>query len=138
DAARSRAPATPRAGARRALGGERVPDASVQRRTRDGARDMRDDAAAPVGAERLGHARESVLGVEPVALVDDRRIRQPVAANEAAGVAGEVLVVDTEHDELSSVALRGLLQEPRLVATRNAPRRPEVDDLGSPVERGGR
>ena len=66
--------------------------------------------------------------VEPLPVVDDG-VRDPVATHEPPGVLPEVVHVDAEHHEpLVTVALVGLLQHGCLVAARDAPRRPEVDD----------
>ena len=89
---------------------------------------MRDDPSGGVDEERLRSSGDAV-GCEPLAAaVSDDRVRDVVRVDELLRVAGEILVVDAEHDEPPAVLLGSVLEQGRFGAARTAPRRPEVDE----------
>src|ERR1043165_2002830 len=69
-----------------------------------------------------------------VAIDADDTERVAVAAEEAAGVVGRILVVDA--DDLQPLVLAEGGEQRRLVMTGHAPRRPDIDDADLAPERG--
>src|SRR5436190_6848597 len=88
-----------------------------------------DEAPAPVDEERLRDARQVVLRADETVVVAHDRVRDAVPADEVARVAGDVVVVDAEHDDtVTAMLLPRSLECGGLGLARAAPGRPEVDD----------
>src|SRR6185437_10897326 len=93
----------------------------------DRADELVGDVTVAADDEGLRHAVDAPVDAGAAArILSGRRIRIAVAAEEAARVAGLVLVVDT--DELDALVLRQRLEERHLVVARHAPRRPHVHE----------
>jgi hypothetical protein len=89
---------------------------------------VRDDAAAAVEIVRLGDAGEPVVLIRAVAAIAHRDVGRLELAREGERIRLEVLNIDAEEDDCAVVRARGGVQDRRLVATGDAPARPEVED----------
>ena len=103
---------------------------------RDRADQLVDDGAVAPDDEGFRHAIDAPFDRGAAVAVDaDNAERIAVAAEEAPGVVGRVLVVDA--DQLQPLVLAELGQQRRFVMARHAPGGPDVDDADLALEHGG-
>ena len=95
-----------------------------------------DEPAVRPDEERLGEREEAVVVEQVSRAVVHERIRDLVAAGEAAGVRLEVVRVDADHhDSLRPPLPPGSLEPRRFLLAREAPRGPEVQHDRLPTKR---
>src|SRR6266851_600593 len=118
---------------------QRLVDLSLQHRVeilrRDRSDQLVDDGPLAADDEGLRHAIDAPFDRGAAVAIDaDDAERIAVAAEETPCVVGSVLVVDA--DELQPLVLAELGQQRRLVVTRHAPGRPDIDDTDLALEHG--